>query len=244
MNTKLYILLFTLLAVLVSCERSDPQEEVSYAVVSGKKVKSITKCISNGFRSPFEYKYDEDGNVIEINNSYINYQYIYEDGLLTGITSNYSYDHSLTYNEYRLLSEYKIHPFSGSRPSEYVFIYDGKKVSDIILISVTQDGIVGTYEYDSYIWDGDNIESTKDSRFIYSNIINNFNVPIPYLFPGYGANTDPLFNGFFKSANLISTQYQNGGSLVYRFSYSRNEDGDINRIDISGLEYILIEYYD
>ena len=147
----------------------------------------------------------------------------------------YSYD--LTYNQNRLLTEYELHLNIG--PVKCVFTYEGEKV---ISLTYLEDILPEPkcYTWD-YVWEGENVKSIGNTTFTYNDIIDNLNVPIPFNLIPYSLPFDPLINGIHRSANMISTMSEDESCLS--FSYKRNEDGDIERIDVTNLYYGYYYYY-
>lgn len=242
---KRILILFSILAVLVSCERPDLQDEVSYAVMSGKKVVSSELYVSSpsspdGYQLAisYEYEYDEKGNVVTVNGGGEVYDYFYQDGVLVGISTDRNY-WTLTYNEDNQLSEYV--KYGSYFPFFLSFDYEENRMTTVFEYGETKDE---PWSHTRYIlWDGENVKGMDDTTFAYNNIIDNFNVPVTM---GIHLNgTDPLFKMFVRSKNLVSAVYKKRGdrTIRYDYSYIRNDEGDICRIDVAdGFEYYLIKY--
>lgn len=233
--------LFSGLIFLMSCERVTYQDEVVYAVTTGKSISSISIFnAKDELLHKYDYIYDSSGNVVSVDNDGVLYTYQYDDALLVSISCDDTYNSTwvLTYDENHKLDEYFVY-MNGDFVIKYTFDYDGDRISCFNILNREESDIVKKTM--SYAWEGFNLASIGSIEFTYKDIIDNFNVPIPELqLPSYGLFLDPLFDGFSCSENLIQTSK---ASNLNEFEYLRNEDGDICRIDVdSGRLYYIIEY--
>lgn len=243
---KKFRFIFFVLAVLISCEKMEQQGEVTYAVATGKSVSSISIFNSTDDQlHAYEYLYDEDGKVIGVDKDGKFYSYQYQDGVLVNITCDDAYGSSffswnLTYDGEDNLIGYSVY-MNDEFVIKYAFDYKGKMISCLnVLKSEDSDAAEITMPY---VWKGSNLDSIGSVEFAYNQIVDNFNVPIPQLHVAFqGFFYDPLFVGFSRSENLMHTSQS---SSLSEYSYQRNDEGDICRIDVdNGRLYYLIEYAD
>ena len=245
---KRILILFSILAVLVSCERPDLQDEVSYAVVSGKKVSSIeTGFIDAGSESIlYTYEYGLSGNVSKVIKQVIGtnttpldeYVIFYSEGEIESIEgSEYRWDYFHDDDGY--LKRYTISGRDMNRIKySYEFIWRENTVYGCF-INDDMDNIL--YHY-LFKWNDGNMVKKNSTSHEYSTILDNFNIAIPFDHCEMTQCEDVFFNDALRSDFLpseISDQ-----SDVVKFSYERNIDGDICRINVGEEIYYQIEYCD
>lgn len=251
----------------VSCEkmRNDGAEQEELAVVSGKKIKSITKSCQGSDTFFHEYKYNDFGVVESIvcdpENPEKYYSYSYnEEGIAEVSSCSNALIWKCIYSDDGYLKSY--YNLKDNSDQYEVTWTDGAVKCIHVIPADVMDA-----EYDLlYEWkNGDVVSmSNTDSRlkytpvyhYSYSRIINNFNVPFDDVFTDF-VNGDPMFENVIRSEYLVSsiTQQQKSSDQNIReiFEYTRNEDGDICRIHriksydepfITEEVTYMIEYYD
>ena len=248
MKTKLYILLFTLLAVLVSCERTDPQEEVSYAIVSGKKVKSVERWFFDNddeLENRYVYEYNESGEVSKLTDFQNGREDLRREYLFTFEGDEViSVDDGTNRWEYfydnKGLVEKCVKKFSDFGPLlSYVFFWNGNHVTGCEIYDMEEMLLDLNFE-----WQRGDLITIDNFHQRYENIIDNFKVPFPCYHDRLilASSNEFLIWNIFKSEHLVSETVST--SRVVGYTYERNSEGDICRINVGEYMYYLIEYYD
>ena len=239
---KRLILIFVILTSLISCEKLQRNDEKAYAVVTDKDIASIKVFNEkDDMTDKYEYSYNEAGAIISVDHNGTHYAYYYDNTQLVGITcSSYAFSRVLTYDERNHLVAYSVYK-DGKFVVKYALDYENDRISCFNILSKEDSHIAETSM--PYVWKESNLHSIGNMNFTYNEILNNFNVPIPELsFPSHGLILDPLFAGFGISQHMIHTSQT---SSLSEYSYLRNSEGDITRINVNnGKLYYIIEYID
>lgn len=238
---KRCFLVFMILVTLSACEKLQYNDEVGEAVVTGKAVASIKVFnVKDELLDKYEYSYDVDGKVIGVDYDGIYYNYQYNNADLVSVTcDSYASSRVLTYDDTSRLIAYSVYDKDGEFVIRYAFDYDDDRIS-CFNIQKNENSSVSEISM-HYVWKDSNIHSIGSTELTYNKILNNFNVPIPGLsLPSNGLFIDPLFAGFGISRNML---HSSKSSSLREYSYQRNSEGDICRIDVNGGQlYYVIEY--
>lgn len=211
------------------------------SVVSGKKVKSISTESAG-----YEYYYNKSGRITSIITRYgtstREYAFSYpKEGILE--VSMDLYKNTYYYGAVGELISVA-YQFSTSDPCFLIFSYSGGMLS-------RSYGQINTLVECSYEWDENNLslmtinyeENDNIYDFVYTDIINNFNVPLPFYLFLIGNNQDHVVYPLTLSRNLVEIMNHSGQDSRI-FDYERNEAGDIERIIINKNEVWNVEYYE
>lgn len=241
-----------LLLIAISCVQVEDvvkdNDDYCFAVSSGKLIKTIRLYGRDGYCSyEWNYSYDENGRVASVDLSPYQFDYEYSEGLLNSISGITGFEWNLKYDQSNRLEKYALY-FEDENVMELTFAYSYDRLSECQI-----DGFE-TFSRVSYTWDDGNMaeRSFQDGvshQYSYSDIIDNFNVPVPYLTNVfYGIQLiDPLLSGYTGSRNLASkikiVNGNDGEAIFKEIRYERNAENDIIRIEVEGGGIYEIDYY-
>ncbi len=213
-----------------ACDSLESTDNVKYAVNSGRLIKSIS-CSAGRYFFTYDDQY-RISTMVYTNEYDVEYKYSYRnDGNIEVTRDKWRYFYETNHDGQ--LASYSIY-IDNELVTTFEFSY-----SDGCLDSCSSGS--NTFYYS---WNDGNIVSVSDMQyFSYTDIIDNFNVPIPFLtLPYYSSGIEincPMVGklGSEKLASSVST-----GTESYDFVYSCNEEGDIDKIELGTLVW-EIEYY-
>lgn len=215
---------------LFACDSLDTTDNVKYAVNSGRLIKSIS-CSAGRYFFTYDDQY-RISTMVYTNEYDVEFKYRYgNDGNMEVIRDKWRFFYDL--NKDGQLASYSIY-IDNELLTTFEFSYlDG-------FLDRCSSGS-NTFHYS---WNDGNIVSVSDLQyFSYTDIVDNFNVPIPLLtLPYYTSYIEinyPMIGklGSEKLASSVST-----GTESYDFVYNYNEEGDIDKIELGTL-FWEIEYY-
>jgi hypothetical protein len=223
-----------LMAIMtIACDPICNSGDKEYAIVNNKqKILKITLTYEGNVKE-YDYQYYSDGRLKSINQATMSYEYSY-DGSGYSINSDNWYEYR--FDDIERPSEcviYFIHDLPHKESARYKYTYDGS-----VLTSLETTDVNCFYKWND---SGDLMEVSsgfdhggplmaKYNR--YSDVINNFSVPIPglcLLFPS--VMFSDFCYGYIPSKHLPAC------------TYSRNDKGNISKIAFEELGFqIDIEY--
>lgn len=216
---------------LWACNPLDSTDDiVKYAVTSGRLIKSIS-CINGEYFFTYDDQ-DRISTMVHTKERDVEFKYRYKnDGKI--IVTNDKFSFFYDWNQDGQLASYSIY-IDNELFTVFEFSY-----LDGCLDHCTSGS--NTFHYS---WSGENISSVSDIQyFSYTDIVDNFNVPIPLLtlpyYVSYLENNYPMI-GKMGSKNLPSSV--STGTKSYDFVYTYNADGDIEKIELGTFIWV-IEYY-
>ena len=234
---KIKGIMVSLLAAVavIGCE-SDGPENMERAMVTGAQIaRTVLHTSTETGKITCDYSYDEKGRLGSIDRTF-------DDGSTDGYVyeyagTTYSVKHgAFTYSFDSQTTPTKcVYQAGDMDPVEIKMGYNGNRIASIDW----PNGTVYHYDFDSK-GNMTTVELYKEEELVtkvnysFTDIKNNFNVPVPgLLYPGYHA-TDFSYIPFgnIPSKHLVSDS----------FSYERNSKGDISKILKEGTVYLEIYY--
>ncbi len=233
---KRFVLGFLIFLPLVSCESLDNRIEMNYAVMTDHKVSMVILSHETDIME-YQYEYYSDGrlkSIIPYHNGMKSqkYEYSYED---SGYSINVGKWFTYQFDDMQRPSECKIFALTGS---SYEDIPKVKYTyNDDMLVSMECPDGYYNYEWNengdvAAVSAGFEYGGSLKNIFTYSNVINNFDVPIPGLcLPFYSHMFSEFCYGIVPSKHLPDCLYE------------RDELGNIIKMVFDGFEFSLQIHY-
>lgn len=226
-----YFGIFVIYVLSVGCDSLIDSDDAYYALVDDQKISMISLTYETNV-TEYRYEYNSEGILKSIITDGSSYEYSYSS---SGYSINKGGWFKYQFDDIEHPSEcliYYLKESSNEEPSKFKYSYNGSMLSSL----ETPDCVC------SYKWDNKGNLIEVSSRFdfggpmkveyTYSDVINNFNVPIPglcLLFPSYMFSD--FCYGYMPSTYLPAC------------TYSRNVKGNINKIIFDDLGFQLEIHY-
>lgn len=223
---KRYIMGVLICLLAVGCDSLNYSDEADYAVVNDQKISMISLTYEANV-TEYRYEYNSDGSLKAIITDISSYEFSYSNSgysINKGGWFNYEFDDLVSPSECLI---YYLKD-SSTEPSTYKYTY-----KDSMLSSLETSDAVCYYKWDNR---GDMVAVNCNfdfgepliAEYAYSDVINNFNVPIPglcLLFPSYMFSD--FCYGYIPSKHLPAC------------SYSRDDKGNISKLTFDELGFQL-----